>query len=83
MTDDFICAVCQHPVSMTWNRRGPDEIIPPLCRWCEGHYGRRDWRMDGAGTFRDRRIVRQGLALAEALASHASVKEWEGRHAAP
>lgn len=39
--------------------------------------------MDCAGTFRDRREVRRGLALANALLSDANIKIWEHRYASP
>jgi hypothetical protein len=82
---DFMCAICQRGVQMRWNRRGPDAIRPPLCRYCEHDYS----RGQGApkvGAFADRRIVTQGLALAEALRCEAARKTrpdlWEVFHRA-
>lgn len=81
---DFVCAICDRSVDMRWNSVGVNEVIPPLCRYCETHYGPRSRTLDGAGTFRDRRIVIQSLALAEALNGHAHVRLWgqESGHAA-
>ena len=82
--DDFTCAICERAVCMRWNSVGVNEVIPPLCRYCESRYGPRSRWLDGIGKFRDRRIVIQGLALAEALESEARSRFWmESGYAAP
>ncbi len=74
-TADFICAICRRPVQMRWNRAGPDECIPPICRYCEGVFTHRV-RKPAAGSSRDRRLVMQGFALTEALRTAAAHKKW-------
>lgn len=72
----FTCVICQHDSSLRWNspnRR--DTIIPPICTFCEGHY------TDGIGlpsrgAFRDRREVKRGFAVAEALHTAARLDKW-------
>lgn len=75
IADDFTCAICRRTISMRWNRMGPGEIIPPVCLYCEGDFTR-GVRKPEAGSFRDRRMVTQGLALAEALRTAAAHKKW-------
>lgn len=82
--EDFVCAICEYTISMRWNMPGSGRTIPPICRVCESRYGPTSANLDGAGTFLDRRLVRQGLALAIALDSHARFRFWqETGHAAP
>ena len=74
---DFECAICQRRIDMRWNpRRGSGATLPPVCLYCEGIYSRGHGKPSG-GTFRDRRTVTQGLALAEALRCEAAHKKWE------
>lgn len=73
--DDFTCAICRRTVSMRWNRVGPNECIPPVCRSCEVTYAQ-GIRKPVAGSYRDRRMVTQGFALAEALRVDAAHKKW-------
>lgn len=74
----FICAVCERDVDMRWNRRnGPDRIVPPICPYCERHYGSRGPQ---AGAFMDRRKAVQISALAEALHTEAAHQKWRGHH---
>jgi hypothetical protein len=74
---DFVCAICQRPVEMRWNRHGPDETLPPLCRCCEAEFSRGVGK-PADGSFRDRRIIRQGYALTEALRTAAAHQKWGG-----
>lgn len=71
---DFVCAICQRRIDMRWNRRGPDETLPPVCRSCEREYSR-PATVKG-GSFRDRRVAAQIDALAEALRCEAARKSW-------
>ena len=79
---DFRCAICQRDICMRWNGPGRDEIIAPLCTGCER------WHAEGigkpfGGSLRDRREVRRGIALANALHDEAARQRWsEGFHAA-
>lgn len=79
----FECAVCRREISLRWNRRGQDEIIPPICRSCEQEYAR-GIGPPRHGAFRDRREVMRGFALAEALRCEAAwmqwPPEWRGSH---
>lgn len=67
----FTCAICRKPWaadqwSFTW---GPDLPIPPLCHRCNMDCGR---SVGGIGDRnRDRRIIRQISALAEAISGEA------------
>jgi hypothetical protein len=65
---------------MRWERRGPDRAIPPICTSCE------KWHSEGVGkpaggSFRDRREVRRGVALANALHDEAARKQWGDKYA--
>lgn len=79
--DDFTCAICLHPVNMRWSMGRHFDPLPPLCRWCEKSYGGKG-AGQSAGSFRDRREVVRGLALAEALRTQALSMQWGARHAA-
>lgn len=72
---DFTCAICERAVSTRWNGSGPRSIIPPLCLYCEGDYSRGRGKAV-AGSYRDRRFVAQGHALAEALRCEAARQHW-------
>jgi hypothetical protein len=74
---DFTCAICQRTVDTRWNhlRPGPDRIEPPVCRPCEREYSRGVGKPIG-GSFKDRRNVTQGVALAEALRTEAARQTW-------
>lgn len=69
----FNCAICSEPQmrSMWENYRGAQSPIPPLCRWCESHWGQGG---DKNSNNRDRRILRQVSALAEVLQATAYCK---------
>lgn len=74
---DFACAICERQVEMRWNWR--NAIIPPICLFCE------QWYLPRAstprhGSFRDRREVCRGFAIAEALANQAALKKWRSDH---
>ncbi|HEY9219574.1 MAG TPA: hypothetical protein VIO94_16115 [Phenylobacterium sp.] len=77
--ENFVCAICQRSIEMRWNCAGPGEIIPPVCRYCEKAYSRGIGR-PLVGSFRDRRIITQGFALAEALRDEAARKTWGSRY---
>lgn len=79
----FNCVICEHEFKLTrygWPTYapGPDMIIPPVCRGCEDDYGT---IIRAAGSFRDRRIIAQVGALAEALRCEAARKEWSHQYA--
>jgi hypothetical protein len=73
----FDCAICRRPITTYGFNRGPNAQIAPVCRYCEGWYGDRPPQ---SGAFRDRRIVTQISALANALNSKAHIMMWEHRH---
>lgn len=78
---DFTCAICQHRVDMRWTFRiKADTPLAPICRFCEGWYSSRIGKPSG-GSHRDRREVRRGVALAEALHSEAMKQKWSNGHA--
>lgn len=74
---EFTCAICQRIVDMRWNhlRKGLNRIEPPVCRPCEREYARGIGKPT-AGSFKDRRNIEQGVALAEALRCEAARKTW-------
>lgn len=78
---DYTCAVCLRLVPMRWEHHKPTMPIWPLCRWCEGEYARGVGKPTG-GSFRDRREVARGFALAEALRCEAASLEWRSKYAA-
>lgn len=71
----FVCAICQRAISIRWNGRGRDAHIPPVCLSCERNYSQ-GIALASHGAFRDRREVRRGLALAEALRCEAMRQTW-------
>lgn len=76
----FTCVICRHSVDMRWNHlRGPGQIVPPICLSCERSYSHGVGKPKG-GTFRDRRNVMRGVALAEALHSEAARQNWKARY---
>ena len=75
MAEDFDWAICQSRVDMRWSRYRHDGPIAPVCRRCETYYGRHR-SVPMAGAFRDRREVRRGLALSEALRCEAAQQKW-------
>ena len=75
MSETFVCAICQNEKSLRWNVSGRTKTIPPICFHCETHYGGKSGHLQ-SGSFRDRREVTRGLALAEALRCAASHKKW-------
>jgi hypothetical protein len=76
----FVCAVCEREVRDFPCRNGRDRHLPPLCRYCEGHYS--DQAPNG-GAFMDRRKAIQISALAEALHGNAGSLKWRQDHASP
>jgi len=71
---EFVCTICDQSPDVRWEpRSGPLRHRRPVCRYCEGEWGRP--AKDGA--FADRRAVAVGSALAEALASTAGFRLWE------
>lgn len=81
---DFTCAICRRLVDMrfSYNPGRRDVALPPLCLWCEHDFSRGVGK-PSAGSLRDRRIVRQGVALAEGLRTAAAHKQWGGRFGQP
>lgn len=72
---DFTCAICRRLIEMRWNRPGRGECIPPICLYCEGQFSSGVGKPAG-GSFRDRRTVIRGFAIAEALRTAAAHKKW-------
>ncbi|WP_290494442.1 hypothetical protein [Hyphomonas sp. UBA4494] len=69
----FTCIICQFVRGRFYHERsGPDKARPPVCTGCESEYAPRIRE----GAFGDRRIIQQGLALAEALRCEAAIMEW-------
>lgn len=79
---DFACAICQRTICMRWNYGKRDKIIPPICNICEQHYSSGYGCSVKDGSFRDRREVTRGLALAEALRCEAATQQWRVKYAA-
>lgn len=77
---DFICAVCKRHVCMRWSMGRRFDPLPPVCRGCEHSYGG-NGRGQSGGSFRDRREVVRGIALAEALRTEALTMQWRPPHA--
>lgn len=75
--EDFTCVICQRVVDMRWSsfRVHRSTPIAPFCTTCEHTY------TEGVGepkhgSFRDRREVKRGLAIAEALQTAAVHQKW-------
>jgi len=60
---------------MRYSHRGRCETIKPVCWSCECDYSKGVGKPLG-GTFRDRRNVARGIALAEALHCEAVRQTW-------
>ena len=76
----FTCAICLKPwAADQWSfTYGPDLPIPPLCHRCNMTWGR---SVGGQGDRnRDRRIIRQIFALAEAITVEAHRAEHKKGH---
>lgn len=71
----FDCAICERHIENRWP--GPRQIwsLPPVCRYCETTWSA---RVVPKGAFRDRRVVAQISALANALESAALHQQWGG-----
>lgn len=78
---DFCCAVCKRTVSTRWSHVGPDEELPPVCRYCERTLTEGVGK-PAAGSFRDRRNTMRIYALAEALHAAAMRIQWSTQYAA-
>ena len=79
---DFVCAICQRNIDMRWkfgSRRRANETLPPLCGSCEHLYSQGVGKPSG-GTFLDRRMAAQVLALATALHDEAARQQWGHRY---
>lgn len=74
----FCCAICTRIINLRWNRRGRDEELPPVCIGCERQYTEGVGK-PAHGSFRDRREVMRGFALAEALHTAAAHQQWSAR----
>ena len=74
---DYDCAICQRRVSMrfVYTPGKPWTPVRPLCLSCERDYSRGVGKPLG-GSFRDRRNVTIGLALAEGLRCEAAHLSW-------
>ena len=76
---DFVCVVCERAVDMRWSLRPHrHSSIKPICSYCEDQYTQGVGKPKH-GSFRDRREVMRGLALAEALRTTAAHMKWN-RH---
>lgn len=73
---DFECVICKQVVDMRWHVRASAATnLEPICSYCETQYGS-GIAKPKHGSFRDRREVMRGFALAEALRCAAMQKEW-------
>lgn len=71
----FDCAICGETRPRQW--ASPDQMDqPPLCWSCE-QYG---WRQGTVTRNPDRRLLKQILALAEAIASEANIQIYRPLH---
>lgn len=78
---DFQCKLCERVVDMRWYGRGRDTPLAPICFSCEREY-REGHGTPTGGSFRDRREVMRGFAVAEYLHCAAARMQWETKHAA-
>lgn len=77
---DFTCAICERRINMRFNRYWKkDAHIAPICHGCEIWYAKGVGKPT-AGTFMDRRNVRRGFAIAEALRTEAAHATWSAQH---
>lgn len=76
---NFHCAICGMEVCMRWTVRGRHRVMPPICPCCEHDYSKGTGKAQH-GSFRDRREVVRGLALAEALRCEAARIQWGNVH---
>lgn len=74
---DFQCAICERHVDNHFPGSIQHWSLPPVCRYCECHWGQRPVQY---GAFRDRRVLAQIGALAEALNGTANIQLWEASH---
>lgn len=76
---DFVCAICQRNVDMRWAgfRVRKDTPLAPFCVYCEQQYSAGIGQTQH-GSFRDRREVKRGFAIAEALHCAAMQQKWSG-----
>jgi len=76
----FRCAICRRDVKDYPGRKGRDQQISPLCRFCESEWTRGIGKpKDGA--FMDRRKAMHIIALSNALHNGAALIQWETLHA--
>lgn len=79
--NNFVCAICQRDVDMRWSFSvRAHTSFAPICFSCERWYSGRVGKPDG-GSFRDRREVQRGVAIAEALRTEAMRQTWSETHA--
>lgn len=77
----FVCVICERRQDCQWiGSHPPNWPEPPICRFCEGTYGRKNLLPNGS--YADRRKLNVGAALQEALHCRASIKEYEDKHCA-
>ncbi|MAB00144.1 MAG: hypothetical protein CMN87_12300 [Stappia sp.] len=77
LVEDFDCVICRRHISNRWPQHAPTMSLKPVCQMCETDYGR---RCGTAGTIRDRRILRQLSAVAEALNCAAHIADYHARN---
>ena len=70
----FSCAICDRPANARWFN---DDSIPPICRTCEVT---NTPLAAPFGAFKDRRIVRQIFAMAQAVETEANRQIWGGKY---
>lgn len=66
---------------MRWRRPGRDTPLAPICIGCERDFSEGVGR-PAAGSFRDRREVMRGFAVAEYLQAAALRQQWSQKYAA-
>lgn len=82
----FVCAICQREIHDCKRSNIRDRHIPPICRSCENPTavtwnGRgRDLARITSGSLMDRRKARRLFAVADALHTAATHKEWSAKH---
>jgi hypothetical protein len=75
----FTCVICEKAENACFP--GPRQIwsIAPVCSYCERTWGRRNQNLDGAGSFKDRRIAIQIEAMAERITAQSYQNEHKAK----
>mgnify|MGYP000163806410 CR=1 FL=1 len=73
----FDCVICERHIENRWPGPRQTWSLPPVCRYCETTWS---GRIDPVGAFRDRRVLAQAGALANALEQTALQQQWGRRY---